>query len=66
MSASSDKLLDERHEAVMKGIDGIHARLDALNGRTRKAETAIAILQWGYGLGAVAMMAVFGYFMKGM
>lgn len=36
----------DRIEARMRdGFDGINARLDALNGRVRKNETALAILE---------------------
>jgi hypothetical protein len=47
----------DRLEARMRdGFDGINARLDALNGRTRKNETAIAILE-DRSPGRVGMMA---------
>lgn len=51
-------------EYIREGIDGVHARLDALNGRTRTNETDIAVLKdrsadarkagglWGAGAGA--------------
>lgn len=38
------RLLDERHTAVMAAIAGLGARLDALNGKTRTSELAIAVL----------------------
>ena len=38
------RLLDERHTAVMAAIASIVDRLDVLNGRTRRAEMEIAVL----------------------
>lgn len=38
------QLLDERHTAVMAAIAGLALRLDALNGKTRASELAIAVL----------------------
>ena len=38
------RLLDERHTAVMAAIAGLGSRLDALNGKTRTSELAIAVL----------------------
>ena len=38
------RLLDERHTAVMAAIAGLGSRLDALNGKTRASELAIAVL----------------------
>lgn len=38
------RLLDERHTAVMAAITGLAFRLDALNGKTRASELAIAVL----------------------
>ena len=32
-------------EVLRNDIQGVHARLDTLNGRTRASETAIAVLQ---------------------
>ena len=40
----SDQLLDERHAAVMDGLEKIHHRLDTLNGRVRENEQRIAVL----------------------
>jgi hypothetical protein len=63
-------------EYIRKGIDGIHERLDAQNGRIRTAETKIAVLEaldakasggkWGAIAGGVitgliyAINAIFG------
>ena len=44
-------------EQIREDIRGVHTRLDALNGRTRKTESDIAVLQersGGTWLGAVA------------
>jgi len=38
------RLLDERHAAVMAAIASIVDRLDILNGRTRASEKEIAVL----------------------
>jgi hypothetical protein len=40
-----DKMADRLEARMRDGFDGVHTRLDHLNGRTRKSETAIAILQ---------------------
>lgn len=43
-------------------IAGVHDRLDQLNGRTRKSESAIAVLQWAVGLiGIVALALLTAY-----
>ena len=41
---AQQKLLDERHTAVMTAIIAVHERLDLLNGRTRETEQRIAVL----------------------
>ena len=38
------RLLDERHTAVMTAIEALVARFDVLNGRTRESERNIAVL----------------------
>ena len=45
-----DELLDQRHEAIMEAISGVHERLDTLNGRTRKLENTVGVLSWAYGI----------------
>lgn len=45
MAGSSADEIRVHLEYIRDGIDGINERLDALNGRTRKTETAIAVLQ---------------------
>ena len=44
MRDMDDQLLDERHQALMTSLRGIHERLDRLNGRTRDSEREIAVL----------------------
>lgn len=39
-----DRLADERHAALMDGLERINARLDLLNGRTRQIEIDHAVL----------------------
>ena len=46
-------------EYIRKGVDGINARLDALNGRTRKVESLSAVHSWALGLGGAASLAMF-------
>ena len=36
---------DERHDAIMAALGGVTARLDALNGRTSKAEINLAVIK---------------------
>ena len=60
-----NRLADRIEARLDKRCDDIDARLDALNGRTRKSENAIAVLQdrdqraalsgakWGGGMGAI-------------
>lgn len=38
------RLLDERHIAIMTAIESLVARFDVLNGRTRENERNIAVL----------------------
>ena len=38
------RLLDERHTAVMDAIESLVTRFDVLNGRTRESERNIAVL----------------------
>jgi|JI10StandDraft_1071094.scaffolds.fasta_scaffold89142_3 hypothetical protein len=44
---------------IKERLDQILDQTTATNGRLRKAEIAIAILQWGYGLGAAVTAAWF-------
>ncbi len=45
---------------ILKGVDGINSRLDAQNGRVRKAESAIAVLRWAVFGGGVGSLGVIG------
>ena len=42
---------------IKERLDQILDQTTATNGRLRRAEIAIAILQWGYGIGAAVTMA---------
>lgn len=64
MSAREDQLIDERHKQLMEGIQGVHERLDTLNGRTRRLEITVAVLQWAYGLTGIVGLALFTYFFQ--
>ena len=52
MSDREDALIDQRHKEVLGAIQGVHERLDTLNGRTRTLENKVSVLSWAYGLGA--------------
>lgn len=49
---------------IKDGVDGINERLDAQNGRLRKAEAAIAVLQWAVGLVGVVALALFASMLR--
>lgn len=54
--------LEARLTARMEaGFDAITDRLDVLNGRVRKTETAIAWI-WGAGAGVTGIAALLAYF----
>ena len=53
--AREDELLDQRHAEVLGAIQGVHERLDTLNGRTRSLENKVSVLSWAYGLGATVI-----------
>ena len=53
--AREDELIDQRHQEVLGAIQGVHERLDKLNGRTRTVENKVSVLSWAYGLGAAAI-----------
>lgn len=59
MTNREDELIDQRHNAVMEAISGVHSRLDGINDRTRTLENKVSVLSWAYGLaaGAVAVVA---------
>lgn len=45
MCEMDDQVLNnERHDALMRALDGINQRLDVLNGRTRQIEIDHAVL----------------------
>ena len=45
MSDREDELLDQRHQEVLRAIEGVHDRLDTLNGRTRELEVKVKVLE---------------------
>lgn len=51
-------------EYIREAVDGINARLDALNGRTRKIETVSAVHSWAIGLSGVGALAAFGWLLS--
>lgn len=68
MADISREELERLYQTLDAGFNGVHSRLDELNGRTRKAENAIAVLEdrghpavWGGGIaGMVAAIAEIG------
>ena len=51
-----NQLEDQRHQAIMAAIEGVHMRLDTLNGRTRTLENKVSVLSWAYGLAGVVFV----------
>lgn len=51
-------------EYIKDGVDGINARLDALNGRTRKIESTSAVHSWALSLGGAACLALFAWLLS--
>lgn len=45
--------LDQKVDRIIQGQKETSAWLVVLDGRVRKMEIAVALLQWAYGLGAV-------------
>lgn len=64
MSDREDELIDQRHQEVLGAIQGVHDRLDTLNGRTRTLEKHMGVLQWAYAVGA-GMIAWLAYLVTG-
>jgi hypothetical protein len=58
MTNREDELLDQRHDAIMAAIEGVHARLDTLNGRTRTLENKVSVLSYAYTAGAAVLSFV--------
>ena len=58
MSDNTDKLQDERHEAVLGALTRIESRFDSLDTRTRHVEARVSVLAWAYGVGAVMFGAI--------
>lgn len=58
---------EEQYRAYVKErLSEILTQVKMTNGRMTKAELAIAVLQWGYGLGAVLFLAALGLTMKAL
>lgn len=55
MSDRENDLIDQRHDAVMGAIRGVHERLDTLNGRTRTLENKVSVLSWAYAVAAAGV-----------
>lgn len=53
----NDVTLGEVHRL----LQAVHTEVRLTNGRVRRSEIAIAILQWGYGLAAVIGAALVAY-----
>jgi hypothetical protein len=64
MSSREDELLDQRHEALMGAIQGVHTRLDTFDSRTRALENKVSVLSWAYTAGA-AVLSFVGYKLTG-
>lgn len=56
------EVVDAKLDAITDKLDLVLAKQDTTNGRVRKAEIAVAVLQWGYGLGAFLGAAWFAWF----
>ena len=50
-----DELIDQRHREVLGAIEGVHDRLDELNGRTRTLENKVTVLWWAYGIASAVL-----------
>lgn len=64
MGDREDDLIDQRHQEVLGAIQGVHDRLDTLNGRTRTLESKVSVLSWAYAAGA-AMISFIAYKLTG-
>jgi hypothetical protein len=51
------ELLEYKLNALEDKIDAVLIQVEMTNGRVRKAEIAIALLQWAYGIAAVITTA---------
>ena len=56
--------LEGSHTLLRDKADQIIDKLDITNGRVRKAEIAIAVLQWAYAAGAAVLAAWFFNLLK--
>lgn len=67
MADISREELERLYHTLDAGFTGVHSRLDELNGRTRAAESKIAVLEdrghpaaWGGGVGALIVSVLEG------
>lgn len=58
-SVSLRDLIDEKFRALNEKVDTIIELQGITNGRVRKNEIAIAVLQWAYAVGTAVMAAWF-------
>ena len=42
---AEEQLAQARHDELLRAIEGIHERLDTLNGRTREVEKKVAVIE---------------------
>lgn len=59
-----EDLWDVRNQLALTlkdGFGGINARLDSLNGRTRKVESLAAVHSWAIGLMGAGYLALFAW-----
>ena len=63
-SVNKEDLWDVRNQITLSltnGFGGVHSRLDALNGRTRKVENLAAVHSWAIGLMGAGYLALFAW-----
>jgi len=58
-TVSLREFFDEKFDGLDKKADAILIEVRSTNGRVRKAEVAIAILQWAYAIGAAVLAGWF-------
>lgn len=46
----------------MGAIQGVHTRLDTLNGRTRTLENKVSVLSWAYGAAGIIAASIVAKF----
>lgn len=58
-TVSLREFFNQKFENIDDKLETIIAKQDITNGRVRRAEVAIAILQWAYGIGAAVVAGWF-------